>query len=111
MHLYGGVRVGGTSLKRWLDDRLYLFYSMVLILHIFNTFLGNDTLQYVVGLLATPILLVSFLGATRLFKILGSVFILLGLSMFFRRIYQLMTYLLFLHRICLISFYCCFTLD
>lgn len=82
MHLYG-VRVGGTSLKRWLDDRLYLFYSMVLILHIVNTFLGNDTLQYIVGILAIPMLLVSFLGATRLFKILGSVFILLGLSMFF----------------------------
>lgn len=61
---------------------LYLFYSAVLFLYIVNVFLDNDTLGYVVGLLAVPMLFLSFLGASRLFRILGSLFMIGGTGMF-----------------------------
>lgn len=69
-------------MKEWIFQRLYLFYSSVLLLYLVNYFLGNPTLDYVIGLLAIPMAGVSFIWATRLFKVLGSVFIVTGLLMF-----------------------------
>lgn len=70
-------------MKQWMHEQLYLFYSGVLILHVVNAFIGHSTINYIVGILAIPMLLISFIGATRLFKILGGVFILTGMIMFF----------------------------
>lgn len=59
-------------------NHLYVIYSTILVLFIINMFWMNETVTYIVGILAVAMLLVSFKGASRLFRILGSVFILLG---------------------------------
>ncbi|MBB5172500.1 hypothetical protein [Texcoconibacillus texcoconensis] len=67
---------------RSVQPYLYVIYSLILGLFIVNTFVGNDVVEYIVGLLAIPMLGLSFYGASRLFRILGSIFIVVGLSMF-----------------------------
>lgn len=69
-------------MKQWIDERLYLFYSGILILYVVNVFIGNFVIDYIVGLLAIPMIIVSIIGATRLFKILGSVFMISGAAMY-----------------------------
>ncbi|AXI07644.1 hypothetical protein CUC15_00920 [Oceanobacillus zhaokaii] len=62
---------------------LYIYYSFVFILHIINVFLESEILNYIIGILAIIMLAVSFSGATRLFKLLGSIFIAIGGIVFF----------------------------
>lgn len=69
-------------MKEWVFQRLYLFYSSVLLLYLINSFLENPILEYTIGLLAIPMVGVSFLWASRLFKTLCSVFIISGLVMY-----------------------------
>lgn len=69
-------------MKERIFQRLYLFYSGVLILYIINIFVRHPVLEYSVGLLAVPMIAVSFLWATKLFRILGSAFIISGLAMY-----------------------------
>lgn len=69
-------------MKAWIYNRLYIFYTSVLLLYLVNYFIGNSTLAYMIGLLAVPMLLVSFIWASKLFKILCSLFIILGLVMY-----------------------------
>ncbi|MGJ9383558.1 hypothetical protein [Salipaludibacillus sp. CF4.18] len=57
---------------------LYIFYSFVFSIHIFNIFLESESLNYTIGILAIIMLIVSFSGASRLFKILGGSFIVVG---------------------------------
>ncbi|UJL46969.1 hypothetical protein KFZ58_03215 [Virgibacillus sp. NKC19-16] len=57
---------------------LYIFYSFVFVIHIINVFIESDNLNYILGIMALIMLAVSFAGASRLFKILGSAFILIG---------------------------------
>lgn len=64
--------------KHPIFNHLYLFYSSVFILHIFNVFLESASLNYVIGILAIVMLFVSFIGASRLFRVLGWVFLLVG---------------------------------
>jgi hypothetical protein len=61
---------------------LYIFYSIVFLLHIFNVFAESESLNYIIGILAIFMLLISFAGASRLFKTLGSAFILVGGAVF-----------------------------
>ncbi|MBP1968588.1 hypothetical protein J2Z83_000680 [Virgibacillus natechei] len=61
---------------------LYIFYSFVFVIHIVNVFIESDNLNYILGILALIMLAVSFAGASRLFKILGSAFILIGSVVF-----------------------------
>lgn len=63
---------------KWLDDHLYVYYTIVITLGILNYFYGRQWLDYVIGLLAIPMLFLAFRKATKLFKILGSAFILFG---------------------------------
>ncbi|GEN55542.1 hypothetical protein GCM10012290_01330 [Halolactibacillus alkaliphilus] len=57
---------------------MYVFYSFVFIAHIINLFLNSDKLNYIVGLLAILMVIVSYPSASRLFKILSGFFMLIG---------------------------------
>ncbi|PYZ91706.1 hypothetical protein CR194_18960 [Salipaludibacillus keqinensis] len=69
-------------MKERLYERLYLFYSGVLGLYIINLFLEKIWLAHTVGFLAMVMLAVSFGRASKLFRILGSAFIVSGLIMY-----------------------------
>ncbi|WP_017727744.1 hypothetical protein [Halalkalibacterium ligniniphilum] len=69
-------------MSRLIHHNLYIYYSLVLVLFIVNVFLKNEALEYIVGLLALPMLFISYLGAAKLFRILGTVFVLIGLVLF-----------------------------
>ncbi|MEH7386973.1 hypothetical protein V7147_16415 [Bacillus sp. JJ1521] len=62
---------------------LYIFYSFVFILHTINIFIDNETVNYILGVLAIFMLIVSFPLASRLFKILGGSFLFVGGYLFF----------------------------
>lgn len=79
-----------------LYKRIYLFYSGVLLLYIVNLFLGFVWLDYVIGMLAALMLAVSFHHASRLFKILGSFFMVSGFAMFLSAGLHASEFLLFL---------------
>ncbi|WP_066189815.1 MULTISPECIES: hypothetical protein [Gracilibacillus] len=57
----------------------YLFFAAIFILHIYSLFFPYPWLKFTLGLLAIVILLISFRQATKLFQILGSSFLLIGL--------------------------------
>ncbi|MCR6108409.1 hypothetical protein HXA34_19085 [Salipaludibacillus agaradhaerens] len=65
-----------------MKDRLYLFYSSVLILYIINRFLSSASLDYVIGLLAIAMLVISFKQGSTLFKVLGGAFMASGSLMY-----------------------------
>ena len=69
-------------MRVFINGKIYIFYSIVLLLFIINVFLKNDVLQYIIGLLALPMLFISFVGASKLFRILGSIFITIGMILF-----------------------------
>lgn len=59
-------------------EHIYIFYSFVFIIHIANLFLNSDRLNYIVGLLAIVMVMVSYSRASKLFKILSGFFMLIG---------------------------------
>ncbi|KAB8137503.1 hypothetical protein F9U64_09275 [Gracilibacillus oryzae] len=61
----------------------YIFFTIVFLLHIANVLLPSDSLQYVLGILAFLMLVLSIGYASNLFKILGTVFSAAGLIFFF----------------------------
>ncbi|MFC2949774.1 hypothetical protein [Virgibacillus sediminis] len=69
-------------MKQRIREKLYIYYSAVLVLHIINVFLEIPWLQYIVGVLAIPMLGISFIWASKLFRILGGSFIGIGLIMY-----------------------------
>ncbi|UTR10519.1 hypothetical protein MM300_22060 [Evansella sp. LMS18] len=69
-------------MHHFLKHYLYLFYFTILMVYVFNIFAGIEILTYLIGAAAIPMLLLSFPGASRLFKILGSLFILAGVVLF-----------------------------
>lgn len=74
----------GESMRIWnrLHDHLYIYYTFVILLGIIHYFYGAQWLQYIIGLFAIPMLILSFRKATKLFKILGSAFIVFGFLFF-----------------------------
>lgn len=62
---------------------LYIYYSFVFLLYIINIFIGSESLNYIIGVLALLMFIVSFLGATRLFRVLGSSFVGIGAYLYF----------------------------
>lgn len=62
---------------------LYIFYSFVFVLYIINVFINSDSLNYIIGVFALLMLIVSYFGATRLFKILGGSFVLVGAYLYY----------------------------
>ncbi len=67
---------------KWINQNLYWMYTGILFLFIINTFIENLVITYIVGVLAVPMLIVSFLGATGLFRIIGTIFMLVGLGLY-----------------------------
>ncbi|NEU32260.1 hypothetical protein GN156_16035 [bacterium LRH843] len=65
-----------------IKQYLYIFYSAILFLFIANTFIENEILTYIIGLLAIPMLVISFFSASKLFRILGIVFVIAGAALF-----------------------------
>ncbi|MDR4886053.1 hypothetical protein RGU12_00655 [Fredinandcohnia sp. QZ13] len=57
---------------------LYLFYASVFLLHTINVFIDSETINYILGVLAIFMLIVSFPLASGLFKILGGTFLAIG---------------------------------
>src|SRR5690625_4528532 len=69
-------------MRRWLTEQLYLLYSFTLILFISNMFIHSDTLSYIVGTLAMVMIILSFSGASTLYRVLGIVFVTVGAVLF-----------------------------
>ncbi|SER26996.1 hypothetical protein SAMN04487944_102152 [Gracilibacillus ureilyticus] len=68
----------------------YIFFTFVFLLHILNVLFPSDRLQYALGLLAFVMLLLSFRNASKLFKILGIAFTVVGLLFFLSTDLELM---------------------
>ncbi|MGH2316404.1 hypothetical protein ACRC6Q_01485 [Planococcus sp. SE5232] len=64
------------------SKNIYLFYSLVFLIHIINVFLKSEELNYLLGILAIVMLIVSYGKASRLFKILGGAFIIVGVFLY-----------------------------
>ncbi|GAE24952.1 hypothetical protein JCM9140_918 [Halalkalibacter wakoensis JCM 9140] len=69
-------------MKHFLEEYRYIIYTFVLFLFVANTFLDNKIITYVVGVLAIPMLFISFLYAAKLFRVLGLIFLLVGGGLF-----------------------------
>lgn len=67
----------------WLREHLFVFYTAVLLLHLINVFLQNGELAYILGILAIVMIVVSFRSASKLFRILGGIFLISGALMFY----------------------------
>ncbi|AOV08624.1 hypothetical protein [Sporosarcina ureilytica] len=65
-----------------LFQYLYIFYTFVFTLHIANIFIEHETLNYMIGVFALIMLVVSFIGASRLFLILSVSFLTVGAYLF-----------------------------
>ena len=61
-----------------LSRYLYIFYSFVFLIQTMNVFIDSKTINYILGVLAIIMLIVSFPLASRLFKILGGSFLFIG---------------------------------
>src|SRR5690625_1895688 len=61
--------------KSSLFQYLYIFNSFVFVLFVVNIFINSEALNYVIGLCAIWMIIFSYTGASRLFKVLGSAFI------------------------------------
>ena len=66
-----------------ISKHLYIFYSIVFLLYIVNVFVESNQLSYLLGILAMMMLLISVFGASKLFKILGSTFFIIGGTLFY----------------------------
>ncbi|MEH7235989.1 hypothetical protein [Bacillus sp. JJ1562] len=62
---------------------LYIFYAFIFLLHTINVFIDSETINYILGVLAILMLIVSFPLASGLFKILGGLFLVIGGYLFF----------------------------
>jgi hypothetical protein len=57
---------------------LYILYASVFAVNVANIFIGSETLNYIIGLFAIFMLVISFLGASKLFVILSASFLVVG---------------------------------
>lgn len=48
---------------------LYILYASVFAVNVANIFIGSETLNYLIGLFAIFMLVISFIGASKLFVI------------------------------------------
>ncbi|GEL08686.1 hypothetical protein [Salisediminibacterium halotolerans] len=67
---------------RFVQRYFYIIYPSVFGLYVLNMFLGSTRLEWLIGLAAIPVLIFSYAGASRLFRILGGVFIVAGAGLF-----------------------------
>ncbi|MFB4165538.1 hypothetical protein ACE1TI_17445 [Alteribacillus sp. JSM 102045] len=64
----------------FVSNNRYILYSGVIGLFLINIFVRSEIVEYIIGLLAIPMLIISFFKATRLFRILGTFFTGINLS-------------------------------
>ena len=64
------------------QGRLHVWFPPVFGLFIANRFMGSPLLDDIIGILAIPMLVIAFMGAAGLFRILGGVFTISGAGMF-----------------------------
>lgn len=69
-------------MRNWLDHHIYILYSFVLVTYLINVFIENEWATYVIGAITIPMLFLSFISASRLFKILGALFLVTGTVLF-----------------------------
>ncbi|WP_456275211.1 hypothetical protein [Bacillus sp. AK128] len=69
-------------MKRTILKNMYIIYTFILVVYTVNIFWGNSLIDLLVGILAIPMLMLSFFGASKLFRILGSLFISVGVILF-----------------------------
>ncbi|SDI28598.1 hypothetical protein SAMN05192534_13116 [Alteribacillus persepolensis] len=58
----------------WVKEHLYLLYSGVLLVFIVNYFISNVYMEYAIGVAAIVLLILSYPGASTLFRTLGIIF-------------------------------------
>ncbi|WP_416150580.1 hypothetical protein ACM26V_06295 [Salipaludibacillus sp. HK11] len=69
-------------MRKWLDHHIYIIYSIVLAIYLINVFLEYEIVTIAIGVITIPMLIVSFIGASALFKLLGSLFLIVGTILF-----------------------------
>jgi hypothetical protein len=67
---------------QFIMQRMYVIYTFILVIFTINIFWRNSFIEILVGLLAIPMLVLSFYGASKLFKVLGSIFMGVGILLF-----------------------------
>lgn len=64
-------------------SHLYIFFSLVFLLHIVSVFYPSNVLFFILGILSIIMLVISYGNASRLFQILGGGFLITGSILFF----------------------------
>ncbi|WP_246943420.1 hypothetical protein [Bacillus pinisoli] len=67
----------------FINQHIYIVYTLILVTYTINVFLENPLIDLTIGLLAIPMLALSLVGASKLFKILGSIFIGVGAILYY----------------------------
>jgi len=68
----------GTVIS-WMNQYVYILYTLTFTLYIVTIFVPNEELRYLIGVMAILLILISFKGASTLFKILCLIFSFTGL--------------------------------
>ncbi|WP_338449801.1 hypothetical protein R4Z09_27250 [Niallia oryzisoli] len=67
------------SVINFVKRNLYILYSLTFTIYIFTIFVPNENIQYLIGVMAILLILISFKGASNLFKVLCLIFSFSGL--------------------------------
>src|SRR5690625_7317574 len=73
-----GFTAGLKEYETTMYQHLYIFYSLTFAIYIVNVFAESAVINYILGLLAILMVIVSFPKASRLFQVLSGSFILIG---------------------------------
>lgn len=65
-----------------LKKHLYLVYTFLCSIYIINLFIDNESLAYVIAFITIPVVLISIIAASKLFKTLGFLFVSGGILLF-----------------------------
>lgn len=69
--------------RSWLGEHIYILYAITFSAYVINVFIKNEIINYMIGVIAIFLLITSFHGASKLFKVLCIVFSVIGLILFF----------------------------
>ncbi|MCM3729342.1 hypothetical protein M3226_27475 [Neobacillus cucumis] len=68
-----------STFSSWVNSHLYILYTLTFSFYIFTVFLPNEIIRYFIGVMAIILVIISFKGASKLFKILCIIFSFTGL--------------------------------
>ena len=68
-----------STFSSWVNSHLYILYTLTFSFYIFTAFLPNEIIRYFIGVMAIILVIISFKGASKLFKILCIIFSFTGL--------------------------------